>query len=74
MRWILFEAIEAYSQDSMRIVEDMSIINVYESGKEALKEYSERHKKDKTKKLYVYNTSNTELRIKERNWIGVIQF
>lgn len=59
-KWILFEFIEAYSQDGMRIVEDMSIINAYESGNEALKEYSERHKKGKTKKLYVYNTSNKE--------------
>lgn len=70
-KWILFEAIEAHSKEGMRIVEDMAVINVYEKGSEALKEYAERHKKDKRRELYVYNTSNEELSIEERTWIGV---
>lgn len=70
-KWILFEAIEAYSKDGMRIVEDMAVINVYENGNDALKEYAERHKKEKSRELYVYNTSNEELTIEERAWIGV---
>jgi len=70
-KWILLEAIEAFSKDGMRIVEDMSVINVYEKGNCALKEYAERHKKDKNRELYVYNTSNEELTIEERTWIGV---
>ncbi|WP_138204151.1 hypothetical protein [Haloimpatiens lingqiaonensis] len=70
-KWILFEAIEAYSKDGMRIVEDMAVINVYENRNDALKEYAERHKKEKSRELYVYNTSNEELTIEERAWIGV---
>ena len=36
-KWILFEAIEAYSKEGKRIVEELSVINAYEEGKEALK-------------------------------------
>lgn len=70
-KWILFEAIDAHSEDGKRIVEEISIINVYDQGKEALREYADKHKKDKSREMYVYNTKNAELLIEERVWIGV---
>ncbi len=73
-KWLLFEAIEAYSKDGQRIVEELAIINIYDEGKYALKEYSERHIKDKSKEMYVVHTSNEELKIEERNWIGVRKY
>lgn len=73
-KWILFEAIEAYSKEGQRIIEDISIINVFDEGRDALKEYSEKHKKDKNREMYVYHTKNKELIIEERNWIGVRKY
>ncbi|NRY63763.1 hypothetical protein [Clostridium beijerinckii] len=70
-KWILFEAIEAYSKEGKRIVEELSVINAYDQGKDALREYSDKHKKDKSREMYVYSTKNKELFIEERNWIGV---
>lgn len=70
-KWLLFEAIEARSEDGKRIVDELSVINVFDNGKEALKEYSEKHKKDKSREMYVYHTKNEELTIEERSWIGV---
>lgn len=70
-KWLLFEAIEAYSEKGKRIVEEISVINVYDNGKDALKEYADKHKKDKSREMYVYSTKNEELLIEERNWIGV---
>lgn len=70
-KWILFEAIEAYSEEGKRIVEEFSVINVYDKGQDALKEYADKHKKDKNREMYVYSTKNEELLIEERNWIGV---
>ena len=70
-KWILLEVIEGYSDNGKRIVEEFSIINVYDEGKDALKDYTKSHIKDKTKELYVYHTKNEELSIVERNWIGV---
>lgn len=73
-KWILFEAIDAYSKDGQRYVEELSVINIYDDGKDALKEYAEKHKKDKNREMYVYHTKNKELKIKERNWIGVRKY
>ncbi|MBU3204396.1 hypothetical protein [Clostridium algidicarnis] len=70
-KWLLFEAIEAYSEEGKRIVEELSVINVYEQGKEALKEYSKIHKRDKSREVYVYHTKNEELIIGDINCIGV---
>lgn len=70
-RWVLIEALESQSTDGKRIILDMSVINDYDTGKDALKEYSNRHKKDKNREMYVYHTKHTELTIEERLWIGV---
>lgn len=70
-KWLLFEAIEAHSEDGKRKVEELSVINVYDNGKEALKEYADKHKKDKSREMYVYHTKNKEISIEERSWIGV---
>lgn len=67
-KWLLFEAIEVYSKDGQRIVEELSVINIFDEGKDALKEYSEKHKKEKNREMYVYHTNNKELAIEERNY------
>lgn len=73
-KWLLFEAIEAYSRGGERVIEELSVINIFDEGKDALKEYSEKHKKDKCREMYVYHTNNKELKIEERNWIGIRKY
>ncbi|WP_297519950.1 hypothetical protein [uncultured Clostridium sp.] len=68
-KWVLIEMLKANSVSGKRIIEDMSVIGAYENGNEALKNYSIRHKADKTKEMYVYNTSKEVLDIDERLWI-----
>lgn len=70
-KWLLFEALDAYSSNGKRIVNEIAIINIFDDGRDALNRYSEKHKKDKSKEMYVYHTKNEELDIEERNWIGV---
>lgn len=70
-KWILFEAISAYSEVGKRIVTDLAVIKSYEKGNEALKDYAIYHKANKEKEYYVYNTINETLEIEERAWIGV---
>lgn len=69
-KWLLFEAIEAYSVEGKRVIEEISVINVFDDGRDALKQYSEKHKKDKNREMYVYHTKNVELTVQERIWIG----
>ncbi len=73
-KWVLIEAIKSHSQSGKRIVEDMSVVGVYDKGNEALKDYAIRHKEDKSRELYVYNTINEKLEIEERVWIGVRKY
>lgn len=68
-KWLLLEVTEAYSKDGQRVIEDISVINIFDKGRESLKKYSERHKKDKSREMYVYHIKNKELIIEERNWI-----
>ncbi|WBW95203.1 hypothetical protein [Oceanirhabdus sp. W0125-5] len=70
-QWILIEALEADSKDGNRLIKDVSVINSYNDSKSALKEYAEKHKKNKSREMYVYHTKNQELVIKERTRIGV---
>ena len=73
-KWLLFEAIEAFSKNGKRIVEDLSVINSFDDSREALREYSTIHKKDKSREMYVYHTQNKKLDIEERSWIGVRKY
>ncbi len=73
-KWLLFEAIEAFSENGQRIIKDISVINVFTDGRDALRQYSEKHKKDKSREMYVYHTKNEELTIGERAWIGVRKY
>ncbi|MFD3156723.1 hypothetical protein ACFIJ5_07665 [Haloimpatiens sp. FM7330] len=70
-KWILFESTDVHSEDGKRIVDELSVINVFDEGKEALREYAQKHKKDKNREMYVYHTKNEKLFIEERTWIGV---
>lgn len=73
-KWLLFEAIESYSKNGQRIIEDLSVINSFDDSRKALEQYSEMHKKDKSREMYVYHTKNKELIIEERSWIGVRKY
>jgi hypothetical protein len=70
-KWLLIKAIKAKSENGQRIIEDLGIINAFESGSEALKEYTKRHKLNKSEEMYVYHTSKNTLDIAERVWMGV---
>jgi len=70
-KWILFEAISAYSEAGKRIVTDLAVIKSYDKGNDALKDYAIYHKENKQKEYYVYNTTHETLEIEERAWIGV---
>lgn len=70
-KWILFQAVSAYSENGKRIVNDLAVLKSYDKGNEALKDYANYHKADKQKEYYVYNTTHETLEIEERVWVGV---
>lgn len=70
-KWVLLEAIEAYSDNGKRIVNEGSVVNFYSDSKEALDEYKDLHKHSPTRELYVVHTSKIDLEIIERKWLGI---
>lgn len=69
--WILFEAIEAYSEDGKRIVKRISVIDSFDDSKNALISYKEIKEKNPERELYVANTKKESLEILERKWLGI---
>ncbi|MNH75649.1 hypothetical protein D3C73_278990 [compost metagenome] len=70
-QWVLFETIEAHSNNGRRIIDCISLINTYDEGKKALEDYKLIHKKEPSRELYVAHTSKIELEIVEHQWLGV---
>jgi hypothetical protein len=70
-QWILFEAINAYSDNGKRIVDEISVLNSFEESKAALFKYRELHTKNPNRELYVAHTIKEQLDIIERKWLGI---
>ena len=71
-QWVIIEAIDAKTEDSKRIVEQITIVDIFnDDNTGALRKYVELHKIHPERELYVVHTSRPELNIKERRWTGV---
>jgi hypothetical protein len=70
-QWVLMEAIDACTDDGKRIVQEGSVVNYYKDSKVALDEYKDLHRQSPERELYVVHTSNQELEILERKWLGI---
>lgn len=69
--WVLFEAIDAYSNNGKRIVENLSVLGSFEDSKDALQVYKDIHKREPQRELYVVHTKKEVLEIIERKWLGI---
>ena len=69
--WVLFEAIEAYSENGERKVTNISIINTFDNSEEATEVYRKTHKKNPQRELYIAHTQKEQLKIEERKWLGI---
>lgn len=71
-QWVLIEATKAHTESDKRIIERMDVIDSFnEDGYSALLKYLEFHKDHKDREYYIYHTSNDELDIGVKKWMGV---
>lgn len=70
-QWLLVEATKAHSENDHRIVEDLAVVECYADGQKAMRGYSELHRQDPQRELYVLHTDRKELEITELNWLGL---
>jgi hypothetical protein len=69
--WVVFEAIQAHSEDNERIIDEIAVIDRFNDSMEALNRHAELHKQHATREYYFFHTSRDELKIKEQRWAGI---
>ncbi len=69
--WVLFEAVQAHSNEGKRFIDDIAVLDTFNNSDEAIKAYRDFHKKKPRRELYVAHTKKKDLEIVERKWLGV---
>ena len=70
-RWILVEAIKAYSEADKRVLEQLAVVGAFPDSVVAMKSYAQLHREAPERELYVFHTSREALDITERRWSGI---
>jgi hypothetical protein len=70
-QWVLVEALDAHSEPNRRVVESMALLETFVDSPTAWKAYSKLHKENPQRELYIAHTSQPQLEIMERSWLGV---
>lgn len=65
-RFVLVEAIKASSNNRVRRLEDMAVIQEYGNPQEAWDGYKHFHKLHPARELYVFHTSRTDIEVVEQ--------
>ncbi|GAB4398790.1 MAG: hypothetical protein OHK0052_21990 [Anaerolineales bacterium] len=71
-QWLVIEAIQAHTlPDTQRQFDDIAVIQVCNSGNEAMQQYRQLHLKHPAREFYFVHTSRTKLDVRERQWVGI---
>ncbi|WP_160045595.1 MULTISPECIES: hypothetical protein [Paenibacillus] len=72
-RFVLVEAIKASSNNHVRQLEDMAVIQDYDNPQDAWSGYKHFYKLHPTRELYVFHTSRRDVEVVEEFFSGVRQ-
>lgn len=70
-RCVLVEALKTETRGKERIIEEMLVIDDFENGNAAWKEYKKLHAENQNRELYILHTNNEEITVIEQPYIGV---
>jgi hypothetical protein len=70
-QWVLVEAISAYSKNSIRYLEELSVISKFPESTLAWKEYKKLHLAEPSREYYIFHTDHETIEVKEQKFIGV---
>lgn len=70
-QWVLVEAINAYSKNSFRHIEDLSIISNFTESTFAWKEYKKLHLDNPLREYYILHTCHETIEVEEQRFSGV---
>lgn len=70
-QWVLVEAVSAYSENSTRYLEEISVISSFSESTFAWKEYKRLHLAEPSREYYIFHTDHEKIEVKEQKFIGV---
>ena len=70
-QWLIVEALEAHTLDNQRHLEQVAVIEQCPDGATALQRYRQLHQQHPEREFYFVHTSQGELDIRERQWLGI---
>lgn len=70
-KWLLVEAVDAYSESGKRILEQLAVVNAFPDSASAMQAYARLHHQAPERELYVFHTSRETLDLPERRWLGI---
>ncbi len=70
-QWLLVEAIKAHSEANQRILDDISVVDMFPDSVAAMQRYTQLHREAPERELYVFHTDRKKLDITERRWLGI---
>lgn len=70
-KWVVFETIDAHSNNNYRIVDNIAVIDYFNDSMKAFRRHSELHKQKPNRELYFFHTSREKLDIHEKKWTGI---
>jgi hypothetical protein len=68
--WVLVEAVSAYSEKSIRYLEELSVISNFPESTNAWKEYKKLHLAEPSREYYIFHTDQKTIEVKEQKFIG----
>ena len=70
-QWLVIEALEARTVGNQRIFDRIAVIDTCRDGRTTMQRYGELHREHPEREFCFAHTSNVELDIEERRWIGI---
>lgn len=70
-QWLLLEALKAHTENDMRILEQLAVVDTFPDGETAMKRYASLHKEDPQREMFVLHTDRDEPNIRVRKWLGI---
>lgn len=69
--WVLFEAVQAHSNEGKRIVDDLAVLDTFNDSDDAIRAYRDLHKKiqEENYMLLIQKSKNLKYR-KENGWVS----
>lgn len=70
-QWLVIEALQAHSENEVRFLDRIAVIETCADGQAAFESYRRLHQEYPQREFYFVNTRREKLDIRERRWLGI---